>query len=171
MKKILNYSVPFILLILSFAFSGCPVGTSYPIGEPGTEKIDKEFIGTWETLKVDADMKSLTINKNDGNQYSFEVHEVGEMYSLETKRFNGWNTNIKGNSKTYNFFYVLDSADSQYYSYAYVFQDKNTLVIYDISLLVGGVDAITSIEAYRNEVIASMEMEGFLSNETIYHKK
>jgi hypothetical protein len=42
---------------------------------------------------------------------------------------------------------------------------------FDITLNVNGIDAITSIEAYRDEVKASMAFEDFLSNQIDWVKK
>lgn len=42
---------------------------------------------------------------------------------------------------------------------------------FDISLKVNGVDAITSIQAYRDEVKASMEFDSFLGNQIDWVRK
>ena len=44
MKKLLFalFIAPIMLLT-----TGCPVGITYPLGTPGTEKIDKSILGKW----------------------------------------------------------------------------------------------------------------------------
>ncbi len=167
MKKfILNlvFALPFLLL-----FTGCPVGVDYPLGTPGSEEIDKALIGAWTTEGEDPDYRTVTISKKDNFSYDVEVFEPGSMYSLDVTKFTAWVTKIEG--KTFLYAQPVGSSDEQYYLYCYEAIDKNTLKSFDVSLLVGGVDAITSTEAYRAEVEASMKMEDFLSDEKTWTKE
>lgn len=150
--------LPFLLL-----FTGCPVGVDYPLGKQGSEEIDKALIGTWTTDAEDPDYRTVTISKKDNFSYDVEVFETGSMYSLDVTKFTAWVTKVGG--KTFLYAQPVKSEDSQYYLYCFEAVDKKTMKSFDVSLLVGGVDAVTSTEAYRAEVEASMKMEDFLSDE------
>ena len=110
----------------------------------------------------------MCIRDRDNNSVFVNVLQRGSMYSMETDNFYGWFTEIEGK----NFIYMqdIDDAEDDYYTYCFEV-NGNTMKSYDISLLVGGVDAITSTEAYREEVKASLKMEGALSSEAIWTKQ
>ena len=165
MKKPL---IPIVLLLTMFVITGCPVGVPYPLGKQGTEKINKDILGTWSQTNPDQEVMKMEIAKFDNNTVLVTVLEKGSMYSLEVDKFKGWFTEIEGK----NFIYLqdIDDATDDFYTYCYQI-DGNTMKSYDISLKVGGVDAITSTEAYREEVKASLKMEGALSSEAIWTKQ
>ena len=165
MKKPL---IPVVLLLTMFVITGCPVGVPYPLGKQGTEKINKDILGTWTQTITDMEVMKMEISKIDNYTVRVAVLERGSMYSLEYDLFNGWFTEIDGK----NFIYMQNTEDAQdeYFTYCYELKN-NTLISYDISLKVGGVDAITSTEAYRQEVSASLKFEDALSNETIWTKQ
>jgi hypothetical protein len=155
--------LPAILLIM-----GCPVNTAFPIAEPGTEKIDKALIGTWLNAEADSlsDVISVSISKKDQVSYDVEVLENGPMYMVESTSFEGFVTKLEGET----FFYVRPvGKDSEYYLYHYRFED-NLLKTYDVGLKVGGIDSVTSIEAFRAEVTASMKLADCLSGEIRWTK-
>ena len=165
MKKPL---IPIVLLLTMFVITGCPVGVPHPLGKQGEEKINKDMLGTWVQTNTEMEVMKMEIVKRDNNSVFVNVLERGSMYSLETDNFYGWFTEIEGK----NFIYMqdIDDAEDDYYTYCFEV-NGNTMKSYDISLLVGGVDAITSTEAYREEVKASLKMEGALSSETIWTKQ
>lgn len=149
---------PVILLL-----TGCPVGTNYPLGTPGTEKIDKKLIGNWSTDAEDPEARQVVIKQADDFSYDVEVFETGTMYMPTTKIFKAWVTTLEGKS----FFYLKpDNADS-YYLYCYEV-NKKTLTTWDVGLKVGGIDAVTSTEAFRNEVKASLPREDCLSGAVVW---
>lgn len=154
---------PVLLLI-----TGCPTGVDFPLGTKGTEKIEKGMIGTWAQSDSTMEVMKVVITKAD--DYSVKVHvaERGSMYTEETDDFTGWFTTVDG----VNFIYMQDqnAADGDYYTYAYKLDGK-TLKTYDISLKIGGVDAVTSTEAYRREVSGSLKMGDALSSETTWTKQ
>ena len=165
MKKPL---IPIVLLFTMFVITGCPVGVPYSLGKQGTEKINKDMLGTWTQTNADQEVMKMEIVKRNNNSVQVNVIEKGSMYSIESDKFYGWFTEIDGK----NFIYLQDINDAtdDYYTYCYEF-DGNTMKSYDISLKVGGVDAITSTEAYRAEVSASLKFEDALSSETIWTKQ
>ena len=84
--------------------------------------------------------------------------------------FIAWLTEL--NAKTFLVLQqVVDGVPLETY-YVYCIQpEKKKMTSFDISLKVNGVDAITSIEAYRDEVKASMGFDDFLGNQIDWVKK
>ncbi len=150
MKKLLHLSI-FILVITTFY--GCPIGIDYPLGTPGKEKINKELIGTWVSDKSDAEVIKVKFEKNDDNSYKVTVLERGEMYALETDNLIGWITEVEGKI----FLFFKPENEEKYYHYMIKEMDKAKMVSCDVSLLDGGVDAVTSTEAFRKQVATSMK--------------
>ncbi len=150
MKKFVHLSI-FILVITSFY--GCPVGVDYPLGTTGTEKINKELLGTWVSDSKDAEVLKVKFEKNDDNSYKVTVLERGEMYALETDNLTGWVTEVEGKT----FFYFMPENENKYYHYMVKEADKSKMVTCDVALLDGGVDAVTSTEALRKQVATSMK--------------
>lgn len=167
MKTILSSISPFALAAILLMSTGCPVGIDYPLGYPGTEKIEKKLIGTWYNDKEDHEMKRIRIGKWDNYSYRIEVLEVGSMYSVEDQNFRGWITKIGGKT----FLYAKPDNSEEYYLYCYAMDGKKKMSSWDVSLLVGGVDAVTSTEAFREEVKGSMLMDDFLTEETLWMKE
>lgn len=165
MKKhhLLIILAPYILLIM-----GCPVDTKFPLASPGTEKIDKALIGTWENKSIseNPDVIKVKISKKDANTYSVEVLDKGSMYMADTTIFEGFVTKLEGK----DFFYVRPIGTAEkYYLYHYRFEGGK-LKTFDVGLKVGGIDAVTSTEAFRNEVSSSLKMEDCLTGEFIWEK-
>ncbi|NLJ06789.1 MAG: hypothetical protein GX437_03860 [Sphingobacteriales bacterium] len=152
----------FALLLIGsmMLFSGCPVGTDYPPDNPGSKSIDKKLLGTWINNKEDADIQKVVISKGSNNSYDIEVLETGEYYMMSTKKFTGWVTTI-GKEK---FLYAKPDDEDKYYVYHYTLKGKNSFESSDVGLLVGGIDAVTSIEAFRAEIEASMKMDDCFSD-------
>jgi hypothetical protein len=144
------------------------VGISYPLGNPGTEKIDERLLGTWIAQTEDAEMKKLVISKKDAYTYRVQVLEPGEMYALETDWLDAWVTQFEG----YSFVYGKpdDDPEENYYLYQYAFEG-NTLVTQDVSLLVGGMDAVTSPDTYKEEVRESLKLPDCLTSRMEYVKE
>ena len=163
MKTIL-YLALFAVVLVS---AGCPVGMDYPLGNPGTEKIDKKLIGTWYNTKEDNDIQRMSIQKWDNYSYKIEVLEAGSMYSVEDYNFRGWVTKLGGKT----FVYAQPLSSSEYYLYCYELDGKKQMRSYDVGLLVGGVDAVTSTESFRDEVRVSLLQDECLTEETIWYKE
>lgn len=160
-----------VITIIAFAFMGCPVSSKYPLGEKGKEPINKDLIGTWKNDSTGSEATKVIVSKGkETNTYAVEVTEKGGMFMAETTSFTGWLTVL--DEKT---FFVLQeikegTPTETYYVY-HVKVDKNKLTTNDITLKVGGTDAIQSIETYREEVRASMKKEGFLAGEIVWKKQ
>ena len=164
MKKIL---VSYLAVVALLMFTGCPVGVNYPPGTPGTEKIDKKLLGTWSNNEEDPEVRKVTISKADEYTYNVEVMEKGSLFTPETDFFKGFITKIEGKE----FVYFLENKDSgQYYLYSYKFEE-GALKTYDVGLKVGGIDAVTSTEAFRKEIKASLKMEDCLTGEIVWMKE
>lgn len=158
---------PLFLLATLLVSTGCPVGIDYPLGTPGSEKIDPDLIGTWSADKEDHEIMKVRIEKADNYSYRIVVLETGSMYSVEDDQFTGRVTTIGGKK----FIYAQPNSSSEYYTYCYELDGKEQMRSYDVGLLVGGTDAVTSTQAYRNEVEASLKMDDCLSEETLWIKE
>jgi hypothetical protein len=154
----------------TFMLTGCPVSSKFPLGPKGAEPVNQELIGTWNQGDKELEAQKIKIsNGKDANTYKVEVLEKGDAFMADATQFNGWLTNINKMQ-----FLVLQEApdgNATETYFVYHIQQKNGKVITnDISLKVNGTDAITSIDAYREEVTASMKDKEFLSGEITWSK-
>lgn len=156
----------FVFASLLLLLTACPIGLDYAPGEVGKEEINSKLLGTWVLSEEDAEAKKFTIRKIDKYQYSVEVLERGEMYSLETDNLTMYETTING----LHVLYLKPDDESKYYMYQYTL-DGNSLTIADIPLLDGGIDAVTSTEALRKQIEASMGQETFYAEPHTYKKQ
>jgi len=163
-----SFFTAFAMAAIVLVSTGCPVGLDYPLGKPDSEKLDKKLIGTWVSQTADSEIKKVKVTKNNDYKYDIEVLERGEMYALETDFLIGYIT--KFNDQNFLYAQPKDQEDKKYYHYHYSF-DGNKLVLHDMSLLVGGMDAVTSQEALQKEVSASMKNPDFLSSPVEYIKE
>ncbi|MEK7256131.1 MAG: hypothetical protein AAB316_15375 [Bacteroidota bacterium] len=154
---------------ISILSTGCPVGIEYPLGKPGEEKIDARLLGTWVALSDSAEILKVKIAKATDYSYEVEVLESGENYMAEGTQFKSWATELAGKKFIYS--QSSDSDEVDFYLYQYEFDVNRQLVIHDVSLLVGGTDAVTSTEAFRKEVFASLKMSNCLTAELKYRKE
>jgi hypothetical protein len=167
MRKQLLPALRFALLaLLTLGLFGCPTGLDHPLTEK-PDKIDPALIGKWSANDSEAEMLEVSIQKKDEHSYLIEVLESSEGYMLEDYTFIGRVTRLDG--RTFLYAKPLDSSDEKYYHYHYHFE-KGKLVIQDVGLLVGGVDAVTSTEALRKEVSASLKNPECLSGRMEYVK-
>lgn len=162
-----------ITLIVSglFILAGCPVSSTYPLGKKGDVKLDTRLIGTFANSVEDVEANKVVIKKgSETNTYSVYVSEKGSSFMADGPDFTGWLAKLDDQT----FFVLQQIMDGEeqetYYVYHIEFNKSGEFTSSDISLKVNGIDAITSIEAYREEVKASMGMEGFLAG-TIEWKK
>lgn len=170
MKKSIHPVFGFaLLLLLGIVSTGCPVGIAYPLCEATQiEKVDKNLLGTWKAMDNSADILQVKIGKEDEVTYNVEVLEKGENYMVDEVQFFSWATKLDGHS--FLFSKASEGDDSNYYLY-HIVLDKKRLIIEDMGLLVGGVDAVTSTEAFRQEVSASLKMPDCLSARFEYSKQ
>lgn len=148
-------------LVLLF---GCPVGLEYSPGKPGTEKLDTRILGTWATTDDFSVFKKAEVTKLDDFTFQAKLEETTELYALGDETvLNGWTTVIDNQP----FLYVQSKESGQYYTYGYSFKDGG-LVLYDASLLDGGVDAVTSTETFRAQLAASIKKEEWYSEPVFY---
>ena len=151
-------------------FMGCPVSTTYPLGPSDGKKIDKSLIGTWKNDSASVEAGQVTIRKSSEYTYEVVVEEKGTMYMAESTVFKGWLTTIKDR----DFLVlqeILDGAAKETYYVYHLTITKESITTNDISLKVGGTDAVTSVENYRKEVEASMEKDGFLAGTIVWKKQ
>lgn len=149
----------FLLLalpLMALLMTGCPVGLDYPLGTPGKEAINPALLGTWVNNSSESEVQRVKLEKGKDNNYVVSVLERGEMYALETDNLTGWVTSIAEK----NFFFAQPEGEEKYYHYCY-WMDGGTLITQDVSLLDGGVDAVTSTETLRKQVESSMHMDAW----------
>jgi hypothetical protein len=166
MKKYL--SILFTISILLGILTACPVSSSYPLGEKGAVALNTKLLGTWSSDATDIEANQVTISKGkEANTYALHVDVKGSMFAAQGEDFTAWIAQIKDKQ----FLVLQDQAAETNAYYVYYFSMKDgELISNDITLKVKGVDAITSIEAYREEVSASMDMEDFLASEIKWKK-
>jgi hypothetical protein len=163
---------PFLLIIAGmFLLTACPVSSSYPLGKKGEVALDKQLIGVWKNDSKDSESTGVTVTKGtELNTYNVHVDEKGSAFMADGEDFIGWLTVLKG--KTFFVLQqVIDGVAAETYFVYHIKYNNSTLITNDISLLVKGTDAITSIESYQEEVIASMGMDEFLTSEIQWKKE
>jgi len=164
MKKfVVVLTLPVMLLLC-----GCPVGLDFAPGVPGSEKIDKDMIGAWEAETENDVFKKVQISRKDDFSFHVKVAELGSMYALDASEteFTGWNTVIDKQP----IFYVK-SSENKYYCYGYKVDAKaGILTYYDVSLLVGGTDAVTSTNALRKEISESLKNPDWYKEPSVFKK-
>lgn len=153
--------IPLLLL------AGCPVGTDYPLGMPGEEKIDKNLLGTWTATDNTSYVKKVKIEKADEYSYNVEVLDTGENYWVNDTKFKGYVTQIEDKQ----FVYFKGITDGKYYLYCYNKKNKKTIETYDVGLKVDGIKAVTSIPAFREEVKKSLKKEDCLIEKIVWKKE
>jgi len=163
MKKLL-FALPVLFLL-----TACPIGLDYAPGKVGTEAVDSRFEGTWtiDPSTPDHEVVKVTFKKQNKFAYAVTVEERGEMYAMETDDYFMYQTTVDG----LNIMYLKPSNEEKYYMYQFEFDGKQ-LVVGDISLLDGGVDALTSTESLREQIKTSKPMEEFKNIEKyVFNKK
>ncbi|MDH4472241.1 MAG: hypothetical protein QE487_06515 [Fluviicola sp.] len=167
MKTILS-----IALIVSglFILAGCPVSSTYPLGKKGDVKLDTRLIGTFSNTAEDVEANKVIIKKgSETNTYTVYVAEKGSSFMADGPDFTGWLAKL--DDQTFLVLQqVIDDVEQETYYVYHIEMIKNGFTSSDISLKVNGTAAITSIEAYREEVKASMGMEGFLAGQIEWKK-
>lgn len=170
MRKIPTRLALFILPVLMLVLSGCPVGLDYSSAKPGSEKFNKHLIGTWRVQGADpvkeSEVVEVILERADANTIKATVKERGEMYALETENLLGYETEING----LHVLYFKPENEEKYYHYQYKMEDDDTMIVGDISLLDGGVDAVTSIETLRDQIARSMQKPEFKSETKTYKR-
>lgn len=161
-----------LMLLLSCAvlFTACPVSTSYPLEKKGAVKMDKALLGEWQTDVEDAEAQRILFKQGEeANTYAVTVLERGSMFMADGDDFTGWLAEL-GGKRFLVLQQVIDGVAQETYYVYNIEISGNKLVSHDISLKVGGTDAVTSVQAYQEEVLASMKMEDFLASEMIWSK-
>lgn len=156
------------LAAVAMVTTGCPIGIGHPLGQPGKEKIDKNLLGTWTATLDSAEIQQVKVTKKNDFTYEVEVLEKGESYMMDGVAFDSWTTQLEG--KTFLYSRPTEPEEDSYYVYHYFFEGKK-LVIQDVSLLVGGLDAVTSTETFRAEVAASLKEPNCLTSRIEYIKQ
>lgn len=163
-----------LLLILPLAFFllGCPVSIDYPLGELGSEKINQKLIGVWELQGynegdyVESEIIRIEFKKNSKYKLNASVLLKGENYMVDPIEWDVYQTEL--NDKTFLIFTPTDG--SGYYHYQYELKDDK-IYFNDFSLLINGVEGVTSTESFRIEVSESMKMNGFSGETQIMVRK
>lgn len=160
-------TVTFFLLFISvFILTACPVSSSYPLGEEGSVPLDPKLLGTWiaEEDPEGIEAKQITLSKGTTqNTYAVHVDEPGESFMANSNDFKGWLVELKS-AKFLVLQELVEGTPAETYFVYHITYDGQSIVTNDITLGVNGTDAITSISAYQEEVLASMDLENFLAS-------
>lgn len=154
-----------IFLAAVFLLTACPVGLKYSLGEPGTETIDQDLIGIWECDNKDSEISKIQFVARDKHSLSAKIIEQGASYAVEDLEFIVYQTELEGQL----FLIFKGTSETPYYHYHYK-KEGDKISFHDVSLLVGGVDAVTSTTAMREEVRQSMYMEGWGAEKNELHR-
>ncbi len=164
----------FVLLFISvFMLTACPVSSSYPLGEQGSVPLDPKLLGTWIAEEDPAEIEAgqITISKGTAkNTYDVHIDEPGEMFMANSQDFKGWLVELKS-AKFLVLQEMVEGTPAETYYVYHITYNGESIVTNDITLGVNGTDAITSISAYQEEVLASMELEDFLGSEIHWNVK
>jgi hypothetical protein len=168
-NSITNFTKLTVVCFMSLLLAGCPVGLEYPIDETDRNLVDNALVGTWVAEDQDADILKMVIEKPSDKMLLVKVIDRGEGYMSEASAYYAGITTLKNHRIAYA--RPIDAGgDSKFYHYHFTLEG-NSLVISDMSLLVGGKDAVTSTTALRDEVIASMGKEEWLSSSFKYKRE
>ncbi|MDX2282964.1 MAG: hypothetical protein NW241_02330 [Bacteroidia bacterium] len=142
--------------------TGCPVGISFPLAaQKDAAAYDPKLEGTWACSDAAAEMQRVTISKGEAKgTYTIEVLERGELYALDTDLFTAWVTELEGR----RFLVAKPDNENKFYHYCFEFTGGGELRTYDVGLKVGGVDAVSSVETFREEVRLSLKDPECLSS-------
>ena len=170
MKNLFSKALLFMAIaFISILTTGCPIGIGYPLCEADkVEKLDTRLLGNWKSLSDSAEILEVKLTKKDDVTFNVEVLEHSDNYLNDAFTYFSWTTKLDGRS--FLFSQPAEGESSDYYLYHYAFEGKK-LVLHDVGLLVGGVDAVTSTEAFRKEVSASLKDPDCLSARIEYAKQ
>lgn len=163
MKKYASLLVALPLLLFLF---GCPVGMAYSPGVPGSEKMDDKLVGIWETAAENPEFKTAVIAKKDDYSLTVKVSGTGSAYMPKVTEFTGWTTEVDKQ----RIVYILDADANEYYMYGYTYENTG-LMLYDVALLDGGVEAVTSTETFRKQISASLKKPDCLNDGKLFVRK
>ncbi len=170
MKKV--YLLPVIVITLGILLTGCPVSSTYPLGEQEkAEPINRELLGTWVNTQEGTEANKIVVEKGkEKNTYEINVIEKGSSFMADGDKFIAWVTTMNDLKFMVLKEILIDNKTPKYYVYNFTVRD-NELTTHDITLKVKGTDAITSIQAYREEVAASINKEDFLQGRITWNKE
>jgi hypothetical protein len=157
-----------VLPALAVMLTGCPIGLDYPAGLHSAHLTDSRLAGTWTAESSDAAVMRLTIAESSPGLYRITVLERGEMYAPETSEFNAWLTSVDGH--TILVAEAKENESTTYYHHHIQFDGDDAVAIEDISLLVGGIDAVVSTEALRGEISSSLATGEALTERIWYYR-
>ena len=160
-----------VLAVLMILLTGCPVSSKFPLGKKGEYKLNENLLGVWVSETEDIEAKKIEITKGkETNTYNLHVIEKGSSFSADGPNFIAWITFI--NNESFLVLQQLVDGVSEETYFVYQFSaGKQNVSTFNISLLVKGTTAITSIDAYIEEVQLSMKRNDFLSGKIEWVKK
>lgn len=150
--------------------TACPLSTSFPLGQKDEVEFNNLLIGTWSNKAKDPVIKQATISEGEEPLTAkLHVDEKGELFVAVGLDFLVWLTEIE--DQTFLVLQqIIDGENQETYYVQHITIAQNVITTHDISLLENGIDAVTSIEAYREEVKASMHNPEFLQEQVEWKK-
>lgn len=161
-----------LLMPVAMLLTACPVSQEFPLGIKGEYPFDNRLIGVWSNGQESVEASQVEIKaQNDGKSAQLNVLERGSLYTPETNLFEAWLTIIKDET-----FLVLkemptEPAEKESYFLYHLTIEENLVTTRDVGLLVGGSDAVTSTETFREEVKQSLEIDDCLSSPIEWYKE
>ncbi len=154
------------MFFLALSMSGCPVALPYPLTDT-PDPLDPALLGTWVALSDEAEIQEVALTKKNNTTYLVKVLKQGAFYAAEGVDFEAQITRFEGRSILIA--RSVDAPDEGWFHYD-VSVKEGLLVVHDLSLLVGGMDAVTSTQALRKELAASLKNPECLTGELVYDR-
>jgi hypothetical protein len=152
-----------LMAIALILLCGCPVDTKYPLEQKKNGRIDHKLLGTWINDSTRNDVKKVKITLGEDQLYQVVVLDKSETYLSGSDTFRGWLTELDKHE-----FLVLELFKNgkyldKYYLY-HLSMNKKAIVTHDAAFKSGGLDAVVSTDAFKQEIRASMSHPEFLSD-------
>ena len=157
-----------VLVLLLPLLTACPFDLDYQLEDQNVHKIDENLLGTWRCLDPDETVLKVSFYKKSDYLYAVSVINNSEMFTPETKEFTGWIARV--NEQRFLVF-SENEVPNKYYHYILMESSQNQLVVADLGLLVGGIDAVKSTASLREEVAKSMKLPEFYQSPIKYGRQ
>ncbi len=156
------------VLSLAILLQACPVSLDFPLEEPGNVPADGALEGIWvNTGHPDSvEVLEARIRLIDRFRLRIEVLKKTANYFTDLTEFDAWVSNLEGEK-----FLVIQEGDNEKFMHYCYKLKAGELVLYDMSLLDGGTDAVTSTDALREQVRLSLQDPGFFKDTQVFIKK
>lgn len=165
MKKLLAF-FPLLLLL-----TACPYETSVPPGDPGTENVNPELIGTWYTEPSnEVDFLEVNITKKKTNEFLAEILEATDSYPYGTKSLRVFETQLD----QFHVLYIqpiTSDKHEKFILYHYNLLNNHKIELIEIGLEDGALDNVYSSEVVRRKLLEVLKTGDHEGQKFIYKKR